>query len=806
MSQRCSWLGKPPAHTSSIEGSRSHPRCRAPLRDTSVVSVRTVVKRRWTGTWAFGCVAMLSLLSSPDAHAQDGEWRYWGGDAASTRYAPLDQLNAENFTDLEVAWVWRGDNFGPNVDYILRAVPLYVNGTLYTVAGRRRTVVAVDPATGETLWTFREPHTARWEASTRQNWGKGVAYGEIDGRGVIYMTSPGYFLHALDAETGRPLEGFGKPVPVEGFGEHGTVDMLEYNERAHPYDPYLGSDPALGYITTSSPPIVVGDVIVVGSALQDGGGPTSRIEQIPGDILAFDARTGELRWKFHTIPRPGEFGHETWENDAWSWSGNVAAWPPFSADLERGIVYIPTETPTNDVYGGFRPGDNLFANSLVALDAGTGERLWHFQIVHHDIWDWDLPLPPILVDLTVGGEQIPAVVQVTKFANAYTFNRVTGEPVFPIEETPVPQSEVPGEQSSPTQPLPTRPAAWEIQGITEDDLIDFTPELREQALELVSEWRMGPLFNPPLHEGNELGLSGSMVCPSFTGGTNATGGTATDPETGILYVSSVKQCHGALLVPGDSVDDGNMDGERLGRTVSDWVRESVGFGRIDGLPVLKPPYGRITAIDMNTGEHLWWIPNGDTPDQIADHPLLEGVHLPNTGQEAHAHPLVTESLLIYGEGRGGEARGGAARRGCTPWTSSRARRSARSSCRHRPLLSRCLSCTRVSRLSWLQLPVAVQMAVIRDRWSRCGCRQSRTKGRNDARFCCFYAASGHVRGLCRRGRASRRHAGRRRRRRRRPERREADRRHRWRADRRRRSRHPRRTARERRPGEQRGGA
>lgn len=589
--------------------------------------------------------------------AQNVEWRYWGGDATSKRYAPLSQINAENFNQLRVAWVWRGDNFGPNVDNILRATPIYVNGKLYTVAGTRRQVVAIDPATGETLWTFREPYTPRWEASTRKNWGKGVAYGEVDGRGVIYMTSPAYFLHALDAETGRPLEGFGKPVPVPGFGEYGTVDMLEYNERAHPYDPYYGTDPTVGYITTSAPPIVAGDVVIVGSALQDGGSPTSRIEQIPGDILAFDKRTGELRWKFHTIPRPGEYGYDTWPEGAWEWVGNAAAWAPFSVDVERGIVYIPTEAPTNDLYGGFRHGDNLFANSLVALDVNTGERLWHYQIVHHDIWDWDLPLPPILTDLVVDGDTVPAVIQVTKFANAYTFNRVTGEPIWPIIETPVPQSEVPGEKTSPTQPLPTRPAPWEIQGITEDDLIDFTPELRQLALEEMKKWKMGPLFNPAIHSTNEQGYQGALICPSLTGGTNATGGVTLDPETNIMYVSSVKQCHAGLLVPGHTVDDGTI-GEgtrRLGRTVSDWVRQTVGFGRIEGLPILKPPYGRITAIDMDTGETLWWIPNGDTPERIKDHPMLQGVELPNTGQEAHAHPLVTQSLLIYGEGRGGEA-------------------------------------------------------------------------------------------------------------------------------------------------------
>jgi glucose dehydrogenase len=300
---------------------------RAPVRLTGLTVGMILFTMLLLGSRPGGTPTPTQRSSDPEA-----EWRYWGADASSTRYSPLDQIHDGNFEDLEVAWVWRGDNFGPSVDYILRAVPIYVNGVLYAHAGNRRTVVAIDPATGETLWTFREPHTARWEESTRQNWGKGVAYGEVDGRGVIYMTSPGYFLHALDAETGRPLEGFGGPVPVEGFGEYGTVDMLEYNERAHPYDPYFGPDPSLGFITTSSPPIVTDGVVIVGSALTDGGFPQTRVENIPGDILAYDARTGKFLWKFHVIPRPGEFGHDTWENDAWAWSGNANAWAPLSAE------------------------------------------------------------------------------------------------------------------------------------------------------------------------------------------------------------------------------------------------------------------------------------------------------------------------------------------------------------------------------------------------------------------------------------------------------------------------------------------
>jgi glucose dehydrogenase len=592
-------------------------------------------------------------------HAQDrgtpaGEWRYWGGDAWSTRYSPLDRIDATNFAELQVAWVWRGDNFGPTVDNLLRSTPLYVNGTLYTVAGRRRTVAAIDPATGETLWTFREPHTQRWEDSPRQSYGKGVAWGELDGRGVIYVATPGFFLHALDAQTGRPLEGFGRPVPIPGFGAYGTVDMLADLERVGEYDAYVGPDPAVGHITTSSPPIVVDGVVIVGSSAAQGT-HYSRIEHIPGDILAYDARTGEHLWTFHVVPRPGEVGHETWANDAWSSSGNVNAWAPLSADLERGIVYVPTDAPTNDVYGGFRPGDNLFGTSVLALNARTGERVWHFQTVRHDIWDYDNPVAPILLDITVDGRRVPAVVQTTKQGLAYTFDRVTGEPVWPIVDTPVPQSTVPGEATAATQPIPTRPAPFEIQGLSHDDLIDFTPELRARALQAIDGLKLGPLFNPAVHRGNEEGYRAAAVCPGITGGNNIIGGTVADPETGILYVASVKACTALLLDRAANRDDGSP-GRNTGVTVVDYIQAAAGIGSIDGLSVLKPPYGRITAIDMNTGEHLWWIPNGDTPARVVNHPLLRGVEIGNTGQPSHATALVTRSLLIYGEGRTGEPR------------------------------------------------------------------------------------------------------------------------------------------------------
>ncbi|HET9948562.1 MAG TPA: PQQ-binding-like beta-propeller repeat protein, partial [Longimicrobiales bacterium] len=543
-------------------------------------------------------------------------------------------------------------NFGPTPDNVMRSTPIYADGILYTVAGRRRTVVAIDPATGETLWTYREPHTERWERSPRQNYGRGVAYAEVDGRGVIYVVTPGFFLHALDAKTGRPLESFGGHIPIEGFPETGVVDMLA--TLGQPYDVATGIDPARGAITTSSPPLVVNGVIVVGNSAHPGGG-YSRIENVPGDVQAFDARTGEHLWTFHTIPRAGELGNETWENDSWRYVGNVNVWAPLSADPELNLVYLPTDAPTNDYFGGHRPGANLFGNSLVAVDLRTGERRWHFQMIHHDIWDWDLPVAPILVDLTVDGERVPAVVQASKQTFIYAFNRETGEPIWPIVERPVPAGDVPGEWYSPTQPFPTRPAPVEMQGLSEDDLIDFTPELRELALQQVADIELGPIFTPYVHTDNEDGYRAAAQCPSATGGTNITGGPALDPETGILYVDSRKACSGGRLGPSSERDDGEIGPEQPGSTVVAFNSAGGGgFTSLEGgLPIFKPPWGRITAIDMNTGEHLWWIPNGDTEESLKEHPLLEGVDLPNTGYQGNATLLVTRTLLMYAEGRGG---------------------------------------------------------------------------------------------------------------------------------------------------------
>ena len=613
---------------------------------------------------ALCCILTLGLIvattlpaAAQDRGNPDGDWRYIGGDAHHTRYSPLDQINGDNFEDLEVAWVWRGDNYGPSPDYLFRSIPIKVGGLLYTVAGRRRTVIAIDPGSGETIWTYREPNTTRYERGMRNNYGKGVAYGEVDGRGVIYYTSPAFFLHAIDAKTGQHLPNWGQKVPLPGFPESGVVDMLPdlvkdwepWLKSGYKYDPDHGIPRELGNLSTSSPPIVVNGVVVVGTVHEQGYYQTRR-ENIPGDIQGYNAKTGQHMWKFHVVPRPGEFGHETWENDMWKTIGDVSSWAPMSADPELGLVYIPTNPPTLDFYGGFRPGDNLFGTSILALDVQTGERKWHFQFVHHDIWNFDTPTAPIVMDVNVDGRPTPIVVQTTKQALAYTFNRKTGKPIWPIEERPVPQSEM--EKLSPTQPFPTWPLPYDMQGLTEDDLIDFTPELRKEALEIVKDYKIGPIFNPPIPPNHPSGKKSFVLCPS--GSTNIYGPTGADPETGILYVSSRAGCRSEEMVPGKEKDKPD-DPKVTGKTIAKWVVANRGtFRGPQGLPIYKPPYSRITAIDMNTGKHLWHIPNGDTPEYIKNHKALRGVDVPTTGATSLPVTLITKSLLVHAEGSRGE--------------------------------------------------------------------------------------------------------------------------------------------------------
>ena len=606
------------------------------------------------GLWATGSV------NAQGPGTEDARWLFLGGDAWHTRYTPADEITPSNFEDLEIAWRWNASSFGPST---ARATPTYVDGKLITVSGNRRNVVALDPATGEMIWSFTEPKTPRYEYSMRKGYGKGIAYAEIDGRGVVFITSPGFFLHALDADTGRPLENWGRPVGIDGFAASGTVDLVEdliadwgpWTAMDRPYDPHVGIPLEIGYITASSPPIVVNDTVVIGNSAEQGYRQT-RIENVPGDILGYDARTGDLKWKFHVIPRPGEFGHDTWENDAWEWTGDVSSWAPMSADPELGLVYIPTNSATIDYYGGFRPGDNLFAASLIALDVDTGERRWHFQMVHHDIWNYDTPTAPILMDVTVDGREIKGVFQATKQGWVYALNRETGEPIWPIEERPVAQSNVPGEKLSPTQPFPSKPAPFELQGRTEDHLIDYTPEVFEAARRVAEDNDLfNSLFDPPTHLDDPAGPAWN--CPGGGGGTNITGPAVADPVSGVMFVTSGSGCFRLQVLP--ATDSPLDELEQSGTTRSDWaaVATSVGGGpesAIDGLPIWKGPIGRIVAIDMNTGEHLWVIPNGDASDAeqelIRNHPLLQGVERVevNRGRAGGTAMVVTPTMLMAG--------------------------------------------------------------------------------------------------------------------------------------------------------------
>lgn len=631
----------------------------------------TDTRRGWTPHALFGLAAVVVALlvaGRPGDAQQKGEWTNINGDERSTRYSALDQINASNFNNLKVAWEWNGE-VPPDVtlgDINARSLPIYVDGMLLTTSGERRTVVSLDPATGKTLWTFQEPVTPRHEYSMRSNHGKGVAYARVNGRGVIFHVTPGFFLHALDAKTGKPLEGWGGAVPVAGFPKSGSIDLLKdlvadwdpWLNKKQTYDAAKGMPLELGYITNSSPALVVNDVLIVGNSAEQGYNQT-RAESIPGDILAYDAKTGKFMWKFHVIPRPGEFGADTWPSEN-RWVGEVSSWAPMSADVERGLVYIPTNSGTLDYFGGHRPGDNLFGTSVIALDVKTGKRVWHQQLVKHDVWNYDTPTAPVLLDVNVSGRRIPGLFQVTKQSWVYSYNRHNGEPIWPIEERPAPQSKVPGEKLPATQPYVTKPAPFDIQGRKESDLIDYTPEVRKIAMERAKARDMfAVLFEPPRHRGNAEGRGPAYICPGGNGGANIVGPPAADPATGILYVTSISACSPTILAPAKERDNPQMSG----KTLTDWaVARGPGSAPkpppkmandpLEGIPDLfKGPLGRITAIDMNTGEHLWMIPNGEMnakqQEAFRNNPMLKGVKVDtNWGRRQHAAMLTTSTLLM----------------------------------------------------------------------------------------------------------------------------------------------------------------
>jgi glucose dehydrogenase len=573
---------------------------------------------------AFGTagITLAAVLLATSACAQTGgmasnvaaaNWTHFAGDIGATKYSSLDQINASNISRLKVAWrvpaidpAVRVENPNLTLSNNFRNAPLVVDGVMY-ISNLSGYVEARDPGTGAVLWRQQlfpgdGPLNGAYASRGIELWGKG------DEARIITVRSP--YLYLLDAKTG---------AYIQSFGQNGRIDLRE--------------DPSWTYSWNAPSPIVVGDVIVIGGqpiAPSTGNNQTSR----PGDVRGFDVRTGKQLWTFHTVPREGEPGVESWENEAWRMGGKTKNWSAFSADPQLGYVYVPVSAPANDFYGGARPGNNLYSDSVVALDAKTGKKVWHYQMVHHDLWDYDPSSPPILADIRVNGQMRKAAIQVTKMANLFAFDRVTGEPLFPIEERPVPASTVPGEKASPTQPIPLKPAPFDVQVMNEDQLIDFTPALRAEAVEIMNRYVVGEMFTPPSVKGGPDGKQGTLYLPGWVGGANWTG-AALDPESSVIYVPSV-------TVPWIAGLEANANGVyRRGREASLYLDGP------QGLPLVKPPYGRITAIDLNSGDHLWMAPNGNGP---RDHPLLKDLNLPPLGQAGRAAPLLTKSFLFMGEG------------------------------------------------------------------------------------------------------------------------------------------------------------
>ena len=551
-----------------------------------------------------------SSAAAQNAEAAATEWLSYGGDKASSKYSPIDQIGGDNFSRLQVAWTWRSaeeeiTKANPDLKtWVWESTPLMVNGVLY-VSTSLSQVAAIDASTGKTRWVY-DPET--WKNGTPSNNGfvhRGVSYwADGDDQRILFGTGDGYLI-CLNAETG-------KPIPT--FGRDGRIDLTQGLGR--PVDRRLYG--------VSSPPIICHDVVVMGSKVHDV--PLAK-EMPPGDVRGFDVRTGQQRWQFRSIPGEGEFGNETWDEGSWKTTGAANVWTLMSADDELGYVYLPFSTPSNDWYGGQRPGDGLFGESLVCLDARTGKRIWHFQIVHHGLWDYDLPAAPNLIDVRVNGTPVKAVAQVTKQGFVYVFDRMTGRPIWPIEERPVPQSTVPGERSSRTQPFPTKPAPFDRQGVSESDVVDFTPELRKQALAVLARYNYGPLYTPPSIE------KPTIQMPGWAGGASWAG-AACDPETGVMYLPSITSPLAITMV------------NRPSRSPAPYVGAPALMETLQGVPLWKPPYGRITAIDLNTGNHRWMVPMGDLAQS---HPVLKQLSPPPVGRAARGHVLLTKTLLIIGQ-------------------------------------------------------------------------------------------------------------------------------------------------------------
>jgi quinoprotein glucose dehydrogenase len=599
---------------------------------------------------------------------KDTEWPSYTADTRGSRYRPLDQIDASNFSKLEIAWRLKTDMFGNRPEFKLEGTPLMVGGVVYATAGSRRAVIALDAETGELLWVHGEHEGERGAASPRQLSGRGLAYWS-DGRGDerILYTTPGYKLVCLNAKTG---------MLIASFGQGGMVDLkLEDDQEVSAWNDKGEWVPDLvhGELGYQGAPVVGGNVVIIGAALREGMMPRS-MRNNKGYVRGYDVRTGKRLWIFHTIPQKGEFGYDTWLNGSAEYTGNAGMWTQTTIDTELGLAYLPIESATSDYYGGHRPGNGLFGETLVCVDLKTGVRKWHFQLVHHGLWDMDISSAPLLIDINVNGKTVKAVAQPTKQGYLYTFNRVTGEPIWPIEERPVEVGSVPGEWYSKTQPIPTKPPAYSRNGISEGDLIDFTPEMHQKALELISHYHIGPVFTPGVESKLEGPLA-SLTIGTASGGTNWPGASF-DPETHIVYDYACNACVTpiGLVRPPKEISDENFVSGLAGRAVvrATGPGENAGAdspkpgatpaGRggsggymqltVDGLPLLKPPYGVITAINMDRGEILWQIPHGDTPDVVRNHPALKGLNIQRTGQSGYnVGTLVTKTLVIAGEGQ-----------------------------------------------------------------------------------------------------------------------------------------------------------
>ncbi len=634
-----------------------------------------------------GGVALWSARPSGQGTGQPstskGDWPMYNADLRGTRYSPLDQINGSNFSKLELAWRFKTDNLGSRPEFKLEGTPIVVNGILYATGGTRRSVFAMKADTGELLWVHAELEGERGAYAPRQLSGRGVSFW-TDGKGddrVVYVTT-GYRLIELNAKTG---------TPVPTFGKDGVVDL----KVGMVYGAGTPIDLVKGEAGLHSTPTIAGNTILVGSSFKEGMTIETH-NNTKGNVRAFDARTGKLLWTFNTIPRPGEFGNETWENDSWKENGNAGVWTQMSVDEEAGLAYLPVEDPASDFYGGHRPGDNLFGDSLVCVDLKTGQRKWHFQIVHHPIWDYDLSSAPLLADVMIDGRMRKIVALPTKETFLYVFDRITGQPIWPIEERPVPQSDVPGEKTAKTQPFPTKPPAYSRQQVTEDDLVDFTPELKAKALEQLKAYKNGPMFNPPVLSKIE-GPIAAMTIGTAGGGTNWPGGSF-DPETNIAYLYACNSCLtpiGLIEPPptfktdvryiagqagqpfrvaeaagagtyadapqqnrarggrgGEAPAGGRGAGGRSDAAPAQQQRTVRGGTTVDGLPLVKPPYSTISAISLSKGEILWQIPHGETPDVVRNHPALKGMNIPRTGQGGfNIGTLVTKTLVVAGDGQ-----------------------------------------------------------------------------------------------------------------------------------------------------------